>query len=194
MPRRTFDTIVSSVGVMLTAALVLAGALLYWGHSFANDNVTRELSAQQITFPEADNEQLNDPRIGPYISQYAGQQLVNGEQAEAYANHFIAVHIEDAAGTDTYATLGPKVRANPDDTELAALRETVFKGETLRGLLLNAYAFWKMGQIAKLGAYVTFGLAGAMGILSILGFWHLRRTAPEEQILTPVPSGRREAV
>lgn len=186
MPRRAFDAIVSSVGVLLTAVLLIAGLLLLWGYNFANDNVTKELTAQKIFFPEADNPQLENEKIGPFISKYAGQQLVTGVQAEAYANHYIAVHLEDTAHGKTYAEMGPIVRANPDNTELAAQRDTLFKGETLRGLLLNAYAFWKLGQLALIGSIAAFTMAGLMALLSVLGFWHLRRARPEQQILAPV--------
>lgn len=185
MRRRTFDTLMSAGGLVVTIVLVVAGAMLMVGYNYADDNVTEQLAAQRITFPEAGSESLADERIGPYLNQYAGQQLTTGAQAEAYANHYIGVHIEDISGGKTYAELGALIRANPEDTELAQTRETVFKGETLRGLLLNAYAFWKLGQIARLGAFAAFGLAAVMAILTVLGFWHLRRVAPEEEILAP---------
>lgn len=190
MRRRTFDTLMSTGGVVITVVLLVAGALLMVGYNFANDNVTQQLTAQKIFFPKADNEGLKDPRIGPYISQYAGQQLTTGAQAEAYANHYIGVHIADAADGKTYAELGAVERANPNDATIKETRNTVFKGETLRGLLLNAYAFWKVGQIAMIAALAAFGLAGAMGILTILGFWHLRRVPVEEEFLAPRVSGK----
>lgn len=185
MPRRTFDAIVSTVGVLLTVALLVVGALMFWGYSFADTNVRDQLTAQKIFFPPV-GPALEDPAIKPYLTKYAGQQLVTGEQARAYADHFIAVHIKAQSGDRTYAELGPLVRANPNDKELAATRDTVFKGETLRGLLLNAYAFWKIGQLAKIGSIVAFSVAGLMAFLTILGFWHLRRATPEDQILAPV--------
>jgi hypothetical protein len=39
----------------------------------------------------------------PGIKQYAGQQLVNGDQARAYADKFINVHLSEVAGGQTYA-------------------------------------------------------------------------------------------
>lgn len=207
MPRKTFDAIVSWVGVLLTVGLIAAGTLMFWGYSFANSSVGDQLVAQKISFPKAGSEALKDPRIGPYLSKYAGQQLVNGAQAQAYADHFIAVHLKDTANADgkTYAELGTvqsglrtKIQdakagndpALPDlENQLAgvtAARETVFKGETLRGLLLEAYGFWKIGQLAFIGSIVSFSLAGILAVLTILGFWHLRRVSPVEQILAPV--------
>ena len=95
MRRRTFDTLMSAGGVVLTIVLLVSGALLMVGANFANDNVSKQLSAQKIFFPKADSEGLKDPKIGPFINKYAGQQLTTGAQAEAYANHYIAVHIAE---------------------------------------------------------------------------------------------------
>jgi hypothetical protein len=54
----------------------------------------------------------------------------------------------------------------------------MFKGETLRGMLLNAYAFWKMGVIAMWAALVSFLGAGVMLVLAGLGLRHSRRARP----------------
>ncbi len=182
MPRRTFDAIVSSVGVLLTAVLIIAGGLLYWGYSFANSQVHENLKAQSIYFPEAGSESLASPEIGPYLSQYAGQQLLNGEQARAYANHYIFVHLQGIAEGKTYSEVSTLARENPDDPELAAQVDTLFRGTTLRGMLLDAYAFWKFGQLALIGSLAAFGLAAIMGVLSVLGFRHLRKVSPNAQV------------
>jgi hypothetical protein len=183
MSRRKFDLLMSSVGVVLTIALVIGGGLAFWGYSFANNKVHTELAAQQIFFPPAGSEGLADPAIGPYLNQYAGEQLTTGAQAQAYADHFIAVHLAGVADGKTYAEVSTLSRENPDDAELAGQVQTLFRGETLRGLLLNAYAFWKFGQIALIGAIAFWAMAAIMFVLTILGFWHLRRTTPEEEIL-----------
>jgi hypothetical protein len=188
MTRRTFDMIMSSVGVMLTIALVVAGGLAFWGYSFANDNVKQQLTAQKIFFPPAGTEALADPQIGPYLDKYAGQQLVNGEQALAYADHFIAVHLNGVADGKTYAEVSTLARANPDNAALQEQVQTLFRGETLRGMLLNAYAFWKLGQLALIGAIAAWAMAAIMLVLSLLGFRHLRRVSPEEEIFTSAPA------
>ncbi|HEX6331160.1 MAG TPA: hypothetical protein VF129_07715 [Actinomycetota bacterium] len=182
MPRRTFDAIVSSVGVLLTAVLVIAGGLLFWGYSFANGQVYENLKAQNIYFPEAGSETLASAEIGPYLNQYAGQQLLDGEQARAYANHYIWVHLQDVADGKTYSEVSSLARQNPDDPELAAQVESLFRGTTLRGMLLDAYAFWKFGQLAMIGSLTAFGLAAIMAVLTVLGFRHLRRVSPNAQI------------
>jgi hypothetical protein len=183
MRRRTFDLILTGVGAVLTAVLILAGGLLTWGANFAENNVHNQLAAQQIYFPEKGSEALASPEIGPYLNKYAGQQLTTGDQAKAYADHFIAVHLKAIGGGKTYAQLSTEAQANPNDTALAAKVNTMFKGETLRGMLLNAYAFGKIGQIAQIAAIVSFAGAGLMLILTFLGVLHLRRSPGSEEIL-----------
>jgi hypothetical protein len=191
MPRKTFDLILSSVGLMLTIVLFVAGGLAYWGYTFANTEVKSQLTAQHITFPEAGSEGITSlpPADAAVISKYAGQQLTNGEQARAFADHYIAVHLQGVAGGKTYSEVSTLSRANPDDAELAAQVQTLFRGETLRGLLLNAYAFWKLGQLALIGAIVAFVLGGIMLVLTIIGFVHLRRVSATEMILVPQTTG-----
>ena len=180
MRRKTFDLILSAIGVGVTAALVVAGVLLMWGYSFANDNVHNQLAQQQIAFPPLGNAALASQQIGPYLNQYAGQQLLTGPQAEAYADHFIAVHLSEMPYGGVYDKVSTASRADPTNAALKAEVQTVVQGTTLRGLLLEAYAFWKFGQIALYGAIVCFVLAGLMAILTLIGWFHYRRT-PEDQ-------------
>jgi hypothetical protein len=196
MSRRTFDKLMSFGGVVLTAALLVAGILTFWGYSFANGKVSDQLVAQKIYFPPAGSEAITSLPAAdrPFIAKYAGQQLVTGAQAEAYADHFIAVHLEGVADGKTYAEVSTLSRANPDDQTLAGQVQTLFRGETLRGLLLNAFAFWKLGQIALIGSVVAFSLAVAMFILTVLGFWHLFQTPSTEQIFAPLATETRESI
>lgn len=182
MRRRTFDALMSIAGVTLTVVLAVAGGLMFWAHSFVQDQVSTQLSAQKIYFPPKGDEALASKEIGPYLNQYAGQQLTTGAQAKAYADHFINVHLQEMTGGQTYAQLSAKSMANPDDQKLAGLVSTVFKGETLRGLLLNAYAFGQMGTIALYGAIVSFVGAGVMLLLSLLGLAHLQRVPEEAEV------------
>ena len=185
MRRRTFDLLVSWVGVLLAVVLVVGGVMLFAGYKYANNNVTEQLQAQNIFFPKAGDEQFKDPRIGPYIERYAGQQLVNGAQARAYADHYIAVHLADIGGGQTYSEASAASRADPENAELAGLVQTLFRGETLRGLLLNAYAFWVFGQIALWAAFGAWVGAAIMAILTVLGLIHSRRVALEVEIAAP---------
>ena len=192
MRRKTFDALLTSFGLALAAVLLVSGGLLTWASSFVGDQVNTQLSQQQIFFPPK-GPATASPEIGPFLNQYAGQQLLTGQQAEAYADHFIGVHLKEAGGGLTYAQLSTKAQAAPDDTKLAGQVATMFKGETLRGLLLNAYAFGTMGRIAGIAAISAFVGAAIMLLLSLLGFAHLRQVSPEEEVLAklgshPVPS------
>src|SRR5215510_15426528 len=118
MRRRTFDIIVTAVGALLTVVLIVAGILLLWGYNFANNSVTEQLTEQQIFFPPAGSPALASPEIGPYLNQYAGQQLTTGAQAKAYADHFIGVHLKEVAGGKTYAQVSTAALQSPNDVAL----------------------------------------------------------------------------
>jgi hypothetical protein len=185
MRRKTFDTLVSSVGVLLAVILAVAGGLLLFAGNFAHSQVTDQLSAQKVFFPPAGSDALKPEAIGPYLNKYAGQQLTTGPQAQVYANHFIAVHLGEIGGGKTYSELSAAAMKDPNNTALQGQVATVFKGETLRGLLLNAYAFWTVGTIAIWGAIVAFIGAVVMLVLSIFGFVHAGRVSPEAQLGAP---------
>jgi hypothetical protein len=175
MRRKTLDALLTTGGLVVAAVLLIAGGLLTYGHSFVHNEVKSQLAAQQIFFPAKGSAGLDVPAIQPYLSKYAGKQLLNGAEAKAFADHYIAVHLNEAGGGKTYAQLSAAAQADPKNTALAAQVATAFKGETLRGLLLNAYAFDTMGQLALIAAIVSFSGAGLMLLLSILGFFHLRK-------------------
>lgn len=188
MKRRTFDILASATGLVLAAVLLLAGALLTWANSFVDTQVRTQLSAQQIFFPPQGSPAIAGPQYAA-MQRYAGQQLTTGAQAETYANHFIAVHLQRIGGGKTYAQLSAQAQANPGDTQLAATVNSMFRGETLRGLLLNAYAFGTMARVAGVAAVVAF-VAGALALLlSALGLWHSRRVRETETILSHPTSG-----
>ena len=160
-----------------------------WGYSYANGTVHSQLAAQKIFFPPA--AAFAHPKAGteitpsmiPSVSQYAGQQLVNGAQAEVYANDFIGVHVTEIAGGLTYAQVSAKAMAQPTNAKLAGEKAALFQGQTLRGLLLNAYAFWEIGQVALWSSVGALVLGGAMLVLSALGLYHLRRVSPEAELV-----------
>ena len=189
MRRKTFDLLMSTAGLLLAVVLLVAGVVLTWASTFVHDQVTTQLTAQKIFFPEKGSESLEDPAVKPYLTKYAGQQLTTGAQAEAYANHYIKVHLDAATGGRTYSQLSTASRANPDDQELAGLVQLAFRGETLRGLLLNAYAFGTMATIALYAAIGAYVAALLLLLLSLGGVWHARRTPAEVEIGVPAPRG-----
>ncbi len=183
MRRKTLDVLLTTAGLVVAGVLLIAGGLLLWGHNFASSQVHTQLAAQQIFFPAKGSAGLDQPQIQPYLEKYAGQQLVNGPQAKAFADHYIAVHLKESGGGKTYAQLSAAAMAAPNDTKLAGQVATAFKGETLRGMLLNAYAFDTMGRLALIGAFVAFAGSAIMLALSFLGFAHLRKVDPDVIVL-----------
>jgi hypothetical protein len=196
MRRSSTRTLLATASAALAAALLVVGGLLLWGSAYVHNTVQGQLAAQQITFPAASA--FAHPKAGgeitpnmiPSVSQYAGQQLLTGQQAEAYADHFIAQHITDMAGGKTYSQLSAAAIAQPNNTQLAGLASTVFKGETLRSMLLNAYGWWKVSQITYIVSLVAFGLGTAAGLGSVFLFATGRRNKGE----APMPPTGHETI
>jgi hypothetical protein len=181
MRRNSPRFMVSMASAALAVILLAAGGLLLWGSAYVHNTVHSQLSSQQIFFPP--KTAFAHPKAGteitpsmiPSVSQYAGQQLLTGQQAEAYADHFIAVHIANMSGGKTYAQLSTESLAQPNNTALAGLVNTVFKGETLRSMLLNAYGWWKVSQITYICALTAFGLGALAALGSLFGLAFTRK-------------------
>jgi len=198
MSRKVFDILTSTGGVVVVVVLLVAGGLLTWGHSFVNSNVRSQLAQQQIYFPP--KAAFAHPKVGteitpsmiPSVSQFAGQQLLSGQQAKVYANDFIAVHLSEMPYGGVYSKISAASLASPNNTKLAALKQVSFQGTTLRGLLLEAYAFSEIGAVMLWGAIASFILAAIMSVLVGLGFWHARQSSSETEMLRskvePIPA------
>jgi hypothetical protein len=189
--RRTVDTVLIAAGAVVALVLIVAGVLLTWGNRFADDYVTDELTSQNIFFPDAaslEEEGRTD------LVKFAEEQVTTGEHAEAYAS-YIGGHLEETADGATYAELGGPQRearaalqeaqdSGADEVTVAELqatvdeisgqRDTLFRGETLRGLLLSTFAWSTIGRIAGIAAIAAFIAAAAMIVLVILGVNHRR--------------------
>jgi hypothetical protein len=159
------------IEAVLAVVLLVGGGLLAWGGAFADDMVHDQLSDQRIFFPEAGSPAL-DPDTYPGLQQYAGEAVDNGPKAKAYADEYIKVHLEESTDGRTYSELSTASRANPDDTELAGLVQTAFRGETLRGLLLYAWGWSVVASIATIVSWAAF--AGAAIVLLALAYGLLR--------------------
>ena len=189
LPRRRIDAVLVSLGMVATVVLAVAGGLLTWGNRFASDYVHDELASQHVSFPAADK-LTSEGRTD--LLGHAGQQVTTGSQAEAYAS-YINGHLAGIANGATYADLGAPesaakaaVQTAKDSgadaaqvTDLQAKadaitnqRNTLFKGETLRGLLLTSYAWATIGTIAGIAAIAAFVAAGVLLVLVILGVVH----------------------
>jgi hypothetical protein len=191
--RRTIDSVLISIGVLATIVCAVAGGLLTWGRNFSNDYVHKELSSQNISFPTKDaltTEGRTD------LLKYGGQKVDTGREAQAYAS-YINGHLDGVANGATFADLGGPERAANADLKAATTagepkakldelkgkadaitgqRNTLFKGETLRGLLLTAYAWDTVGTIAGIAAIAAFVAGAIMLVLVALGLMHHRRT------------------
>ena len=182
--RTMLDKLISWTGLVMAVVLLAAGGLLTWASNFVAENVRTQLADQHITMPSGGA--IEDPLIKPYLTQFAGQPMETGEQAKAYADHYILVHMNKSSGGKTYSEVSGefqklKATAGADPAAVAKLgdlRESLFMGSTLRGLLLNAYAFGTMGTIAMYAAYAAFAGALMFFVLGLLGLRHAARVAP----------------
>jgi hypothetical protein len=150
------------IGAILFLVLSVGGGLLLWGSNFAHNMVHNQLSDQKISFPPK-GEAL-DAKEFPGLQRYAGQAVDNGPKAKAYADQFIKAHLAAVADGKTYSEVSSLSRAKPDDEALAGQVQTLFRGETLRGLLLYAWGWSVVGMIA-----FWTGLAALLGALGVLG-------------------------
>ena len=205
MKRRTLDIMFSMGGLALAGLLLIMGVLLNSNANFANNYVKDQLSQQKITFKSAAL-LTEEEKQSECVVKYAGQALTTGKQAECYANEFIGLHVKAAAKGQTYAQLGEpqtKLRAqiaeaqkNSDPglpalqkqlADITAQRETLFKGETLRGLLLTSYGFSVFGVKGEQVALVAFVLFGLLLALSIAGLVHAFKTPRNVAFAAPEP-------
>jgi len=203
MKRRTLDLLFSIGGVLIAGLLLAVGIVMSSNANFAKTYVSDQLKQQNITFKTADT-LTDEEKKSACLVQYAGQALTTGKQAECYANDFIGLHVKSIANGATYADLGApqsalqaKVKAAQasNDPTLADLqkqlatitsqRDTLFKGETLRGLLLTSYGFSVFGEKADQAGTVAYAAAVLMALLSIAGFVHALTTPGTKAFAAP---------
>jgi len=185
MNRKNFDKIVTAVGFGLTVFLFVMAGLLNWGATFASDSVKSQLDNQNISFPAA--ETMPEATRGQ-LTKWAEKKVTTGEMARDYSDLYIWEHMKASSSAvmgkpATYSEVSSAymglVRGGSTDTaqiaKLGDLRQTLFMGNTLRGMLLEAYAFGTMGVIAGYGAIAALVGGVVMLLLSIAGLIHIRR-------------------
>jgi hypothetical protein len=187
MKRRTLDLTLATVGLVMAVVLAIASGLLLFASSFTNSTISDQLTAQNISFPAAD--QLPVDQYGATVNGYAGQQVTTGAQAKAYSD-MIAVHLTFVADGKTYSEVSEawiESAENPADRDpaLGAQRQTLFMGETLRGLLMNVYAFSIFGLVAYIAGWVAAIAALVMVGLAIYGFAHAHKLHKAELLEAP---------
>ena len=190
--RSALDKLISGAGLALVAVLAIAGGLLTWGHYFIANQVHDQLTMQQITMPAGDALSGLPKADANALKPYAGSKLDTGPEAKAYANHYILVHMNGMAQGKTYSEISGQFvgmtdeqKASPAGQQLGQLRQSLFMGDTLRGLLLYGYAFATIGTIAGIAAIVSFGGALLLLGLVILGFRHARQVEHTAEQLVP---------
>jgi len=179
--RSSFDKLISWTGIIVAGVLLVAGGLLVFASSFATSNVHDQLKSQQITMPAG--AALTTPLMKAQLGQYAGQEMTTGAQAKAFADYYVQAHMNAQAQGKTYSQISGEymaaVKADPTaqaTKDLGDLRQTLFMGTTLRGMLLNAYAFATLGTIAMWAAIAAFIGSGVMFVLGALGIRHAHKT------------------
>lgn len=186
MNRKSFDKIASVIGLLLAGFLIVIGGILQYGGNFATDQVAAQLEPQAITIPADNGDPKATDEVKKFFADNGEKIMTTGKQAQMYADHYIGFHMSEmptyAAASGANRAAAGALAADPTNPELQAAAkqasgtvETVFKGETLRGMLLNAYAFGTLGQIAMVASYVSFAGGLIFLILALLGFAHLRR-------------------
>jgi hypothetical protein len=189
MKRRIFDKLVSFVGLGLAALLLIFGGMLNFGAAFANDSVQSQLENQNIAFPIEAGLPFESKA---QLLKWAGKQVVSGEMARDYSDLYIWEHMKAASISvlgkpATYSEVSSAYltaqRSGGTDAvqlkKLADLQDTLFMGNTLRGMLLEAYAFGTLGVIAGYASIACFVGGFLFLLLGIAGLMHNRRT-PED--------------
>ena len=179
MRRKTLDLLLNWVGALLTVVFIVAGIGMLVGYNFTSSQVKSQLQEQKVYFPTKTQADYRD-LVAAHLTNLAGQEVLTGSQAQIFANDIIGVDTNAISGGKTYAQVSAAALADPSNKALANEVELVFRGDTLRGLLLNAYAFGFIGVIALYGAIGMFVAAIIMAALTLLGVLHYRKTDPAD--------------
>jgi len=185
--RAAFDKLISWAGVALAVVLLAAGGLLTWANTFIGDQVHEQLTMQDITMPEGDALAELSQADRDALEPFAGSPMDTGPEARAYADHYILAHMNASSDGRTYSevsgeyvAMSDEQKASDEGVALAGLRQSLFMGSTLRGLLLYGYAFATIGTIAGIAAIVSFVAAAVLLVLVALGLRHARRAEGTE--------------
>jgi len=175
MNRKMWDRIVSGAGAVIAVVLIVVGAFAVYGGRFGQDNVQERLAPQNITLPPAE---VLSPAETEAVGAYAGQAVDTGPEALAFAN-YIGVHLEEVNEGATYSETSAAAREEGIDPEVAAelqgKADTLFKGEALRSILLNAYGWWTVSTIAVYAGFAMIAAGLLLAVFAVLGFRHARR-------------------
>jgi hypothetical protein len=180
---KPIEKVLSTIGITIAVILFAASVVLFYAQNFIHTQVTSQLRSEKIMFPEPGSAALTNlpEKDKAPVAQYAGQQLLNGAQAKVYADNYIGAHLQTIGGGKTYAELSEESRKDPSNSALSSQVESVFRGQTLRGLLLNAYAFDTMASVAL---YVAWGVGVAgviIFVLSLFGYSNSKKPSTKRK-------------
>lgn len=164
---KTFDKVFTYLCVIATIVLLAFSGLAFWAHTFTTNMVREELAAQKVYFPPKGSSEF-DPAMYPDIQKYAGQLVDSAPEAKAYANSYIARHLQKVAGGKVYAEVSAESMKDPGNMKLQQQKQTLLQGETLRGILLSTgYAYGTIGAIAGIAAYICLAASACTAFLAI---------------------------
>ena len=184
--RKMWDQIVSGAGAVVAVVLLMLGAVAIYGGTFGQDNVRDRLAPQNVTFPPLE---AMTPEEKTLVGDFAGTKVVDGPGAEAFSD-YIGLHLEETNEGKTYSETSSMARAEglseKEAAELSGMA-SLFKGETLRAMLLNAYGWWTVSSLVIFAGYDLLAAGAPLALLAIMGFLHARKTEPKTAAI-PVTS------
>jgi hypothetical protein len=179
MNRKVWDQLVSGAALVIAVVLIVVGAAAVYGGNFGRQNVSDRLTPEKVSFPPLSAMTATEKTE---VGAFAGQQVTTGPQAEAFSR-YIRGHLAEVNDGKTYSETSAAARAEGLDpkvaADLAAKADVLFKGETLRSILLNAYGWWTVATIALWAGWFMIAAGIALLVLAILGFRHARRVQAE---------------
>jgi len=200
MKRRTLDLIFATGGLLAAGLILVLGLVLQNQANFANDYVHNQLAEQKIVFTPLNA--LGKDTQAQCLKDNAGKALTSGKQAECYANNYIRVHLAEVNDGKTYAETSNAQRGvetqlealtdpnsaqgrqlDAQNTALTGQVQTLFCGETLRGLLLTSYGFSIFGDRAQTAAYVCYALALVLFLAAVAGYAHAATKQADHRVL-----------
>jgi hypothetical protein len=179
MNRKAWDQLVSTAALVLAALLIVLGGAAVYGGNFGRQNVTDRLAPEKVSFAPLSAMSAEEKAS---VGDFAGQQVTTGPQAEAFAR-YIAGHLEFVNDGKTYAETSAAARVEGLDpqvaADLSAKADVLFKGETLRSIMLNAYGWWTIATIALYAGFGMIAVGVVLFIFALLGFRHAKRAATQ---------------
>lgn len=188
MQRKMWDQIVSGAGAVVAVVLLMLGAVAIYGGAFGQDNVRDRLAPQNVTFPPLE---AMTPEEKNLVGDFAGMKVIDGPSAEAFSD-YIGLHLEETNDGKTYSETSSEARAEglseKEAAELSGMADSLFKGETLRAMLLNAYGWWTVSSLVIFAGYGLIAAGALLALLASLGFIHARKTGLKPAAIPVTPA------